>query len=116
MFKLREKYQIDRKNLKGGYIRYSPSKTSTKNTVNWQIFNIILREDSVLSLLNTYLELKFDVLHAATNNRYADGNDVRLSNLGVIALFSIFKLITRSGKHSEEINHAHFVSLMYKLL
>ena len=67
-------------------------------------------------MLNSYLELNFDVLHAATGNRYADANDIRLINLGVIALFSIYKLATSSGKHLEEINHAHSVSLMYNLL
>ena len=45
------------------------------------------REDSVISLLNSYLDLDFDVLHAATNNRYVDGNDRRLVNLGPIAFF-----------------------------
>ena len=67
-------------------------------------------------MINSYLELNFDVLHAATNNRYADGNDIRLVNLGPIALFSNYKLTTSSGKHLENIDHAHIVSLMYKLL
>ena len=67
-------------------------------------------------MLNSYLELIFDVLHAATNNRYADGNDIRLVNLGPISLFSNYKLTTSSGKHIENIDHAHIVSLMYKLL
>ena len=67
-------------------------------------------------MLNSYLELNFDVLHTATKNRYADGNDIRLVNLGSIALFSNYKLKTSSGKHLENIDHAHIVSLMYKLL
>ena len=66
-------------------------------------------------MLNSYLELNFDVLHAATNNRYADGNDMRLVNLGPLALFSNYKLTTSSGKHLENIDHAHIVSLIYKL-
>ena len=37
-------------------------------------------------------------------------------NLGPIALFSNFKLTTSSGKHLEDIGHAHLVSLMYKLI
>ena len=74
------------------------------------------REDSVISMLKSYLELKVDVLHAATNNRYVDGNDIRLVNLGPIALFSNYKLTTSSGKQLENIDHAHIVSLMYKLL
>ena len=116
MFKLSEKYEMDRKILKCDYIRYSPSEISTINTPNSQIYINIPREDSVISLLNSYLELNFDVLQAVAGNRYADGADIRLVNLAVIALFSICKLTTSSGKHLEEINHAHIVSLMYKLL
>ena len=116
MFKLNEKYEINRDVSKCDYIRYSPSETSTKNTTNSQIYINIPREDSVISLLNSYLELDFDVLHADTNNRYVDGNNIRLVNLGTIALFSNYKLTTSSGKHLENIDHAHIVSLMYKLL
>ena len=88
------------------------SEISTINTVNSQIFINIPREDSVISLLNSYLGLNVDVVHAATNNRYVDGNHIRLVNLGSIALFSIYKLTTSSGKHLEDISHAHIVSLM----
>ena len=116
MFKLNEKYAIDRRILKCDYIRYSPSEISTINTPNSQIFIIIPREDSVISLLNIYIEINFDVLKATTNNRFADTDDMRLVNLGPIALFSNYKLTTSSGKHSENIDHDHIVSLMYKLL
>ena len=50
------------------------------------------------------------------NSSYGNGNDIRLVNLGPVALFSNFKLITSSGKHLEDIRHAHLVSLMYKLI
>ena len=116
MFKLSEKYEINRDISKCDYIRYSPSEISTINTNNSQFYINIPREDSVISLLNRYLELNFDVLHAGTNNRYVDGNDIRLVNLGPIALFSNYRLTTSSGKHLENIDHAHIVSLMYKLL
>ena len=116
MFKLNEKYEINRDILKCDYIRYSPSEISTKNTTNSQVYINIPREDSVISLLNSYFELNFDVIHAGTNNRYADGNDIRLINLGPIGLFSNYKLTTSSGEHLENIDHAHIVSLMYKLL
>ena len=116
MFNLCEKYEVDRRILKCDYIRYSPSEISTINTANSQIYINIPREDSVISLLNSYLDLNFDVVHAATNNRYADNNDIRLVNLGPVALFSNYKLTTSSGKHLEEISHAHIVSLMYKLI
>ena len=116
MFKLSEKNEINRRIQKCDYIRYSPSEISTIDTPSSQIYINTPREDSVISLLNSYLELNFDVLQAATGNRYADANDIRLVNLGPIALFSSYKLTTSSGKHLEEISHAHIVSLMYKLL
>ena len=116
MFKLSGRYQIDRRFLKCDYIRYSPSEISTINTANSQIYINTPREDSLISLLNSYIDLNFDVLNAATNNRYADGADIWLINLAAIALCSNFKLITSSGKHLDNIDHAHIVSLMYKLL
>ena len=116
MFKLSEKYEINRDILKCDYIRYSPSEINTINTANSQVYINIPREDGVISLLNSYLELNFDVLHARTNNRYANDNDNRLVNLGPIALFNNYKLTTSSAKHLEKIDHAHIVSLMYKLL
>ena len=116
MFKLSEKYQIDRKTLNCDFIRYSPSEISTKNTPNSQIYKIIPREESVFYLLNSYLEKIFDALHAATGNRYVDNNDIRLGNVGPIALCSKYKLATSSGKHLEKIEHRHTASLMYQLL
>ena len=116
MFKLSENYEIDRRILKCDYIRYSPAEISTINTANSQIYINIPREDSVISLLNSSLEINFDVLHAVNNDRYVDANYVRLVNLGPIALFSNYKLTTSSGTHLEEISHGHIVSLMYKLL
>ena len=116
MFKLSENYEVDRKILKCDYIRYSPAEISTINTANSQIYINIPREGSVISLLNSYIKLNFDVLRADNSNRYVDTNDIRLVNLGPIALFSNYKLTTSSGKHLEEISHAHIVSLIYKLL
>ena len=48
MFKLSEKYEIDRKILKCDYIRYSPSEISTINTPNSQIYISIHLEKIVL--------------------------------------------------------------------
>ena len=96
--------------------RYSPSETSTINTANSQIYIILPREDSPISLLKSYLDLNFDVLNAATNNRYVDADDIWLIILAAIALFSNFKLTTSSRKHLENYDHAHIVSLIYKLL
>ena len=96
MFKLSGKNETNRNKLKCDYIRYSPSKKSTINTASFEIYVNILREDSVISLFNSYVDLNFDVLQAATKNKYAYGDDIRLVNLGPIALFSIYKLTTSS--------------------
>ena len=56
------------------------------------------------------------VIKKADSSSYGNGNDLGLINSGTIALFSNFKLTTSSGKHVEDIRHAHLVSLMYKLL
>ena len=116
MFKLNEKNEINRDILKCDYIRNSPSEISTISTPNSQVYFNIPRKDSVISLLNSYLEINFDKLHAATNKRHIDNNDIRLVNLGPFALFSNYKLTTCSGKRLENIDHAHIVSIMYKLL
>ena len=84
MFTLSEKYEISRNILKCDYIRHSPTGISTINTPNSQVYTDLPRGDGVSSLLNGYLELVFDVLHAATNNGYEDGNDTRLVNLGPV--------------------------------
>ena len=116
MFKLHENYEVDRRILKCDYIRYSPAEISTISTPNSQIYINIPREDSVISLLNSYLDLNFEVIKTADDSRYGNGNDIRLVNLGPIALFSNLKLTTTTGKHLEDISHAHLVSLMYKLI
>ena len=114
--KLNKKYGINRNIFKCEYNRYSPSEISTINSANSQIYINIPREDYVITSLNSFPDLNFDVLHAAINNRYADNKDIRLVNLGPIALFSYYKLTTSSRKHLEDISHAVFVSLMYKLI
>ena len=116
MFKLNENYEVDRRILKCDYIRYSPAETSMRSTPNSQIYINIPREESVISLLNSYLDLNFEVIKKADDSRYRNGYDIKLVNLGPIALFSIFKLQTSSGKHLEDISHAHLVFLMYKLI
>ena len=67
MFKLNDRYEINRDILKCDYIRYSPAETSTINTLNSQIYINIPREDSVVSLLNSYLDLIFEVVKKLIN-------------------------------------------------
>ena len=115
MFKLNEKEDVDGDFLKCDYIRYSPSELVEKNP-NSQIYINNLRGDSVNIVKGGILRLNFDVIRATTKNRNVDGNDIRLVNLGPIAFSFIYKLASSSGKHIEEINRAHIVYLMYKLI
>ena len=66
-------------------------------------------------MLNSHLELKFEVIKKADKSRYANGDDIRLVNLGIIDSFSNFKLTTSSGNYLEDITKSHIVSLVYKL-
>ena len=116
MFKLNENYEVYRKILKQEYVRYLLAETSTINNHDSQIYINISREDSNISLLNSYLDLNFDVIERIDNSRHGNGNDIQLVNLRSIALFSSFKLTTSSGKHLEYNNHAHIVSLMCELI
>ena len=63
-------------------------------------------------MLDSYLESNFDVLPAATGNRYADNSDLGMVKLGPIALYSNSKLTTSKGKHLKDITLAHNVSLL----
>ena len=93
-----------------------PAEVFTKNTPKIQNYTNKPSEDSVVSLLNSYLESNFEVIKKVDNLRYANGNNKVLVYLGPIALISSFKMKTSNGKHLEDISHAHIVSLMYKLL
>ena len=66
-------------------------------------------------MFNFYLEFNFDVLHAASNDRYANNIDIRLVCLGPNAFFSCYIFTTSSGKHLENIVEEYNVSLTYKL-
>ena len=76
----------------------------------------IPREESVISLLSSYLQLGFEVIKRADKSRYANGKDIRLVNLGAIVVFSSFQMTTSKGKHLEDKSQVHIFSLMYKLL
>ena len=116
MFKLNKNYEVVRRILKCDYIRYSPAETSSRNTPNSQIYIKIPREGSVTSLLNSYLDSNFELIEKADNPKYAYGNDIKLVNLGPIALIGIFKLTTFSGIHLKEESCAHIVYLMHNLI
>ena len=70
------------------------------------------REDAYICLQNSYISLEFEVLKN-NNTRYANNHEIGLVNF---ALFSEAKLTTISGKHLEEVDNLHPISLMYKFL
>ena len=116
MFQLNENFEVKRRIRYCDYIRFSPADISTINTPNSQMYVNVPREDSVMSLLNSYLEINFEVTIEADKSRYGNVNDIKLINLGSIAFFSNFKLTMSSGKHLEDIGHTRIVSLMHKLI
>ena len=90
MFKPNEEYEVDRRFLKSDYVRGSLAEISTKDTPNSRIDINKHREDSVVSLLNRYLYIKFEVIKNADKNRYDDGNDIRLVFFGPLHYSVIF--------------------------
>ena len=116
MFQLNENYEVDRRILKCDFITYSPAETSTIITPKSQIYINIPKEVSVISLLNSYLDLNSEVTKKADNSRHANDNDIKVNNLGSIAFFSKLKLTTYPSKHLEDISHAHIVPSVYKLM
>ena len=65
----------------------------------------------------SYLELDFKVTHrAGAHARYVDSDHIRLVNLGPIALFIEHRLTSSSGKKIEEVDNAHVICLLNKLI
>ena len=73
MCKLNENFEVDRRILKCARIRYSLVELTTINTPNSRKNINIPIEESVISMLNSYLELKFEFIKQADNSRYANG-------------------------------------------
>ena len=67
-------------------------------------------------MLSSYVDLHFEFIKKADNSRYANGEVIRIVNLGPIVLFSNDKLTSSSGKQLEGLSHAHIAFLMYKLI
>ena len=65
----------------------------------------------------SYLELDFNVTHRASAHAwYVDDDNIRVVNLSPIA-FTFKQLLTSSsGKEIEEIDNAHVICLMHKLI
>ena len=90
MFKLSEKFKINRTILKCDYRRHAPGEIFMINTPYFESYINIPKEDSVNTVLGSFLESNFDVLNAATGNRYAEGDGIRLVNF-VQMLYLVIK-------------------------
>ena len=99
MFNLSRKFAVDRPILKCDFIRYTPPPINLVKGDNSHFFIDIPREDSAISLRDSYLELVFNVTYrAGAHARYADGDQIRLVNLGPLALFNKYRLTSSSDK------------------
>ena len=77
----------------------------------------IARKDTLISLKDSYLEIDFNVTHrAGAPDRYIDKDPIRLVNLGPVALFNKYRITSSSGKEREEIDKAHVICLMHKII
>ena len=61
LFELNENYEIGVRTRKCDYLRCPRPKTPTMNTPDSQLYINLPREDSVISLLNSYLDLNFEL-------------------------------------------------------
>ena len=69
MFYSNEKYEVDRSVLKCDGKRYSPAEVGTTTTANSQTYINRPTEDFFISLINSYLDLNFEVIKKADNSR-----------------------------------------------
>ena len=84
-----------------------------------KIYNFfdVHKQDSAISLSDSYLQLDFNGAHrAGARARYVDGDHLRLINLGPIAFFNEYGLTISSGKEIEEIDNVYGICLMHKLI
>ena len=73
MLKLSQKHAVDRPILTCDYIRYTPASLNLVNGEKSQIFIDVGREDSAISLKDSYLQLDFSVTHRdGAHARYVD--------------------------------------------
>ena len=66
---------------------------------------------------DSYLELGFNATHRdGAHARYADGDLIKLVTLGLIAFFSKYKRTSSCGSGTEEMDNAHVICLLHKLI
>ena len=85
--------------LKCDCIRFTLPSLDLVNVENNQVFIDTCREDSAIFLKDNYIDLDFTATpRSSAHARYADGDHIRLMNLGPIASFNKYRLTNSSGK------------------
>ena len=96
--------------LKRYYSCFSPHSLNLVNKEINQIFLDIPREDSAISLKDSYLELQFKVTHRAGGHaRYVRGDHIRIVKVYSLALFINYGLTSPSEKEKEEDDNSHAI-------
>ena len=96
-------------------MKYKPNNLAMMNTVFTKINIILKREENLLKIRDSYLEIEFVVSDNA-GGLFAIYGNIRLVNYGMMALFSSVEIETSSGRTIEYIDHSHPNLLMYKFL
>ena len=91
-FKLKEKYGLERGILQSDKIRYSLTEAKAINTLDIGIYKNRPKEDSVISLMNSFPDLNCENIRTADNSIHENGKGFKKVTLGSIVLFGIFKL------------------------
>ena len=103
IFRRHEGYEVDGSILECDYVRQTPPTLNFKSNQNQQNDIHIPREDSVISLKDSYLELDFNAKQSIIKD-YANGTGLSLINLRPIASFREIKVTTIGGKYSKIIS------------
>ena len=98
-FDLKNSKIISGELYKADFYRHFPTSLAAITNINNNDKNIP-REDSYISLQNSYILVDFEVTHNVyANTQYAQIKQVCLVNLGPFGPFSEVKLSTSSNKH-----------------
>ena len=102
--------------IKCDFFLFSPASLNQIDTADNQIFPDIPRDDCAISLQNSSLELKVDVVHERDDVLYAAVGVVKIFILGPIAPVTELQKTTAGGKFSKSVDHPHVETLIYLLL
>ena len=76
-FNLKNTKKLSRELYKSDFYRYIPSSLATVNNNNSNITINLPREDSYISLQNSYILIDFEVTHD-DDTKYVDGDEISL--------------------------------------